>query len=746
MGVLVVLLVAIVAYAMFFVNSATFKTQLQKVALEKADIHLRIDGDIQWSFFPWLGLELDDIGVSMGKDPEIVQFDRAEFGLSLLPLLKQSIKVDQVRLVNLKANLTRDASGHGNWEHSFTSSTTVDSSTTNASATTSENASADQATSADSDKLVIPDFQLDLLQIDNAQVTLRDEQSKQNIDATFNVNLKDVEWNKAWPMVMDAVVKQSDLDGNNALTVSTKLTGNLTVFPERQVFSLADLSLSTKLQGAALPVSPLAADLTVKQVDMDIPQENLFMDQLSIKALGINATAKVKLYQVLSDPQFDAAITLEEFNPREVLKQLNIELPEMADSTAFRKVSGNVSIEGNSNDILIQPLSLALDDTTLKANIVTKLSPLRWDANISGENLDLDRYLPPETEATSSTAVASSDTAAAASSNNTEAKAEAAAAELVPLELVRSLNGHVGFVFKNLIVKKLQLDQVDLDATMTNGVVRISPAAVSLYKGSSTLKALYDARTDTPKLTVSTQVKGIQIKPLLKDFMDLEKISGTTLLVGEINTKGNQVDTLIANLNGDLLAEIDDGALVGMNLTKSVCQGIAAIRKESITSSKFGDDTPFESMNFPIHIVNGEVSTPGLKMASSGLSVTGDGDISLPKQFLEYRVKVAITGSELDNSCRINDNLKNFPLPVICKGNFSDDPAGLCRPDSQAFGQLFKDLATAELKKKAAAEKALLKEKLDAEKARLKEKQDAKLKEEKEKLKDKLKDKLKSLF
>lgn len=736
MGVLVVLLVAIVAYAMFFVNSATFKTQLQKVALEKADIHLRIDGDIQWSFFPWLGLELDDIGVSMGKDPEIVQFDRAEFGLSLLPLLKQSIKVDQVRLVNLKANLTRDASGHGNWEHSFTSSSsTAESSTTNASATTSESASADQATSADSDKLVIPDFQLDLLQIDNAQVTLRDEQSKQNIDATFNVNLKDVEWNKAWPMVMDAVVKQSDLDGNNALTVSTKLTGNLTVFPERQVFSLADLSLSTKLQGAALPVSPLEADLTVKQVDMDIPQENVFMDQLSIKALGINATAKVKLYQVLSDPQFDAAITLEEFNPREVLKQLNIELPEMADSTAFRKVSGNVSIEGNTNDILIQPLSLVLDDTTLKANIVTKLSPLRWDANISGENLDVDRYLPPETEATSSTAVASSDTAAAASSNNTEAKAEAAAAELVPLELVRSLNGHVGFVFKNLIVKKLQLDQVDLDATMTNGVVRISPAAVSLYKGSSTLKALYDARTDTPKLTVSTQVKGIQIKPLLKDFMDLEKISGTTLLVGEINTKGNQVDTLIANLNGDLLAEIDDGALVGMNLTKSVCQGIAAIRKESITSSKFGDDTPFESMNFPIHIVNGEVSTPGLKMASSGLSVTGDGDISLPKQFLEYRVKVAITGSELDNSCRINDNLKNFPLPVICKGNFSDDPAGLCRPDSQAFGQLFKDLATAELK-----------EKLDAEKARLKEKQDAKLKEEKEKLKDKLKDKLKSLF
>ncbi len=734
MGVLLVLLMAILAYVMFFVNSDSFKTELQKVALEKADIHLRIDGDIQWSFFPWLGLELDDIGVAIGKDPEILQFDRAEFGLAILPLLKHTIQVDRVRLVNLKASLNVDKSGRGNWQRFPEADATSTPDTAPAASNNAPASSSYQAASSGGDASSIPNIQLDSLEIDNAQVTYIDEKTQQKIDATFNVNLSNVQWDKAWPMVMDAVVKQSDLAGKNTLTVSSKLTGDLTVFPNREVFSLANASLSTELQGDTLPASPLKATLAIKQLDMDVPQENLFMDGVSVDALGVSASAKVQLYQVLSNPQYTASLSIGEFNPRKVLQQLNITLPDMADDSALTKASGDVKIEGSRNELVVQPMTLALDDTNLQVHVVTELSPLRWDVNVKGNNLNLDRYLPPEatdSESKQGEKQATKDTTASKAGSTTSGANE----ELVPLDLVRSLYGHVGLAFTNLTVKKLQLDNVDLDATMANGMVHVSPAAVSLYQGSATLKATYDARTNTPKLSVSSRVKGIEIQPLLKDFMDLDKLSGTTSLTGELSSKGNQVDTLMANLNGDFLAEINNGALVGVNLTKSVCQGIAAVRKESLKSSDFSANTPFETMDFPIHIVNGKVSTPGLTMTSVGLSVTGDGIVSLPNKSLDYQVNVAVAGSELDHACRVNEKLTKLAFPVVCKGQFSDDPASLCRPDIKGFGNIFAELAKAELK-----------DKLDAEKARLKEKKDAKIDEAKEKLQEKLKDKLKNLF
>ncbi|MCW8356768.1 AsmA family protein [Marinomonas pontica] len=54
-GMLVVGLFAVIAlllaYVMLFVNPNDFKDELKNVALEKANVSLRLDGDISWSFF-----------------------------------------------------------------------------------------------------------------------------------------------------------------------------------------------------------------------------------------------------------------------------------------------------------------------------------------------------------------------------------------------------------------------------------------------------------------------------------------------------------------------------------------------------------------------------------------------------------------------------------------------------------------------------------------------------------------------
>jgi len=740
------------AYVGLFVNPNDFKDELKQVAMEKANVRLRLEGDISWSFFPWLGLELENIGVAIGSDAEILQFDRAEFGLAIMPLLEQTIQVDKVNLVNLKAHLHKNAQGEGNWQLQLPPSAEADANTVAVKGSSNVSSSAEET--AQSSQMKIPDIHLEELRIENAQIVYRDEQTQQRIEADLDIQLQNVQWDQAWPMVMEASVTQSDLQGNQPLKMEASVNSQLTVFPERESLLLDALVVQAKVSGESIPASPLEAKLSAVSVAMDLPQENLLIDGLALSSMGLNLDAKIQAFEVLSNPQFAATLSVGTFNPRTLLNALQVPLPDMADATVLTKASANVALEGSLDEVTIQPISIALDDTKIEANAVLSLAPLRWDVSIAGANLDLDRYLPEPV-----------DTEVEAVTTNTaespQAQANAAATDLIPVELIRGLNGHVGLIFDDIKVKNLTIDQLALDTTQSNGVVSIAPLQASLYQGKVSSQLRLDVRGNTPKIEVVPSVSGVQVQPLLTDFMAMDKIAGETFLSGDLTSQGNSVDALMSSLQGDLLVEMKQGALVGANLTKSVCEGIASIRKETLNASQFGDDTPFETMRFPVHIVDGQISTPGLTMSSAGLQVTGDGTISLPTQSLNYQVNVGITGSQLDDACQVNETVSQLTFPVVCKGAFSDDPAGLCRPDLAGFGTLFTNLAKQEAAQKLAQEKAKLKAELkqkeadlkaelqakrEAEEARLKAELEAKREAEEERLKEKLKDKLKSLF
>ncbi|MGR0278211.1 AsmA family protein [Marinomonas dokdonensis] len=769
-GLLAVVLL-LVAYIMLFVNPNSFKDELQSVALDKANIALRLDGDIGWSFYPWLGLELENVGVAFAGETEVMQFDRAEFGLAVMPLLKQSIQVDKVRLVNLQANLVVDAQGKANWQYQGSAESPVTPPSAQPAVASGTGSSQVPVTpsSDDTAPFTLPEIHLESLQIENAKLSYRDEMSQQLITATANVELANVQWDKAWPMVMDMAFKQSDLQGQNALEGTLDLNANLTLFPSREALSLDSVVLTTEVTSDALPVSPLTAKLNVLNIAADLPQENLLIEGLAISALDLNLDASVEAYQVLSNPEFTATMSLGAFNGRELLQKLNIELPEMADPETLKNISLDMSLEGDSRTITAQPISIVLDDTTMEANAVIGLSPLNWDVRLAGAGLDLDRYLPEpvEEEANDVPRPSQQSKAQQASSGQTanvvsaDKKVADTAEGLIPMELVRSLNGHIGVLFKDIKIKNLQIDELELDSTQNKGLVTVAPLNATLYDGSVSADVTLDARGNVPKIDILPAVKGIQIQPLLIDFMEMDKVSGATYLTGDLHTQGNQIDTLMNSLNGDLLVDIHEGALVGMNLTKSVCEGIAKVRNKTLNSNAFGENTPFETMTFPAHIVNGVVSTPGLKIQSVGLSVTGNGEISLPNSSLDYQTNVGVSGSQLDDACVVNEKVQKLTFPLICRGNFSDDPASLCGPDLAGFGKLFTDLAKeeikAELAEKAEAEKARLKAKLEAEQKALEAKLEAELEAEREALKakleaeqdalkDKLKNKLKSLF
>ena len=753
---IVALFVVAIIYVVVFIDPNDFKQELQDVASKQANVTLRLDGDISWSFFPWLGLELADVGVALGSQSELVKFGKVEFGLAIMPLLSQTVQVDRVKIIDLEANLSVDKQGNPNWSNAVTESDVAVEKNVPSTST--------DGSQSPSEPLSLPNIQLDQLLVQNAQLQYRDEQNNMLLKTALDLELNNVRWDEAWPMLLNVAVEKSDLSGQEKIQSNITLGANLSIFPEKEAFSLEGLTLKTETKAAFLPVSPLVASVTVKQVDFDIPQENILIENAQLTSMGATVSTSINAYQILSEPVFDGSLELADMNPRALLAKLAIALPEMSDESALTNVSASLAVSGSAKKIQISPLTLNLDQTTLNTTAQVNLDPLYWDISVKGNALDVDRYLPTK-----------SDEVATEVPSGTPAPTSSEVAELLPIELIRQLNGRVSIELENLKVLNLKLDSITAKSTQSNGLVKLEPLNVNLYSGSAMLNANLDARQNTPKISVYPDVKNVQIQPLLNDFMELEKIAGSTFINGNLDLTGNSIESLMGSLSGDLLVEVNDGALVGMNLTKAVCEGIAVTRNESLAKSSFGENTPFERLTFPAHIVDGEISTPGLTIAAVTLKVTGDGVISLPNKSLDYRTNIAFAGSELDNACRVKDTFTKLAFPVVCKGNFSDDPAGLCGPDLVGFGKVFADLAKIELnakldaekarakvkleaekaraEEKLAAEKARAQEKLDAEKVRAQEKLDAekakakaKLKEEEDKAKEKLKNSLKGLF
>ena len=95
-----------------------YKDEIRQIARDKAHIELTLNGDIGWSLFPWLGLELHEASVATLTNPTQPFADLQMLGLSVrvLPLLRREVQMSDVRVEGLNLRLNRDKQGHGNWE------------------------------------------------------------------------------------------------------------------------------------------------------------------------------------------------------------------------------------------------------------------------------------------------------------------------------------------------------------------------------------------------------------------------------------------------------------------------------------------------------------------------------------------------------------------------------------------------------------------------------------------------------
>jgi AsmA protein len=357
--------------------------------------------------------------------------------------------------------------------------------------------------------------------------------------------------------------------------------------------------------------------------------------------------------------------------------------------------------------LTLSNIDLRFDESRFNGSANVDLNSLAMQVDLTGDRIDLDRYLPSSSTETTNTS-----------------SEKGWPTDPIEISLPIADNSTYRLSLDTLIVKQQTISDIKLNAKTAGGVLTVEQLEAKAFGGSLNATAEVRANNKVPTLVFNPSFKDIAAEQLMALAMENPILSAKVDLAGTLSTKGTSVKSFIENLNGKMTLTADEGVIKGIDMAQELCQKI-----ENITSLGFNPDqvdktTPIANLNSDFIIKNGVVTNPELLASVDAANLDANGTINLPKQSLDYTLGLTIKEDLFQKSCGINPALRGTRIPVNCRGAFDTDPVKLCKLDTRFVGDMLKKVAG---------------EKLQAE---IDKKKEALEQQAKEKLQDSLKDKL----
>lgn len=727
---LLLLAVAAVAIAVAVINPNDYKPQIEAAVEKQTNLDLMLEGDIGWSFIP-LGLELNEVEANLDGE-RFVALEQLIAQIDFWSLIAMSPQVNTFLLNGLDAHLELNEQGEGNWtrimrEQTATAEAGIDAAEQQPAQETAE----PESQSASGEAL---NFNVENVEISNASVHYNDLSTGQSVTLEdFTVTASDITLGSEFPLDIRFRVETSQpqfaVDGS----INARIQANQAL----NEFAVSGLNAVFDMSGEPFGGESVTAELAGSlAANLENETASLSDFSASLANLSLNTNLNVKGFG--DKPALDGRIEISEFSLKELLNNLGQPAIETTDPEVLKAIALSTNLSGEPGVVALSDLVITLDDTRFNGGGSYNLATGGLVFDLEGDKLNADRYLPPSAEGDSQGA---GNGETQTDSNTQTAEASQPETDLLPLETLRTLLLDIDFGLGELIVSNLTINDIAASTTAKDGLLQVDEFSGKLYYGSFGANATIDARTDNPKWRIRSDVTNVQTLPLLTDLAEVDMLSGGANLKVAVDTTGNRISALRKNANGEISFNLAEGEFRQMNLTRMACQGIALANQESLTTTDWGTTTPFNDMRGTLKIDGNTLNNTDLVAALAGMRLEGNGTVDLEQTDLDYELGLRIVGEiHRDEACRVTEYVENVVIPVECRGNFAEDPAGLCSFDGSRFRDTLKDIA-------ANAAKAKAREEVDRAKEKAEEKVQEKLKEKLgEDAGGKVKDALKGLF
>ena len=688
-----------------------YKDEIRQLARDKANLELDLKGEIGWSLFPWLGLELHDTTLASAATQQQPFADVGMLGLSVrvLPLLSREVQMSDIRVDGLTLRLERDAKGRGNWQD--IGQPAAPGAATPATRTPASGNAAPAAAASANKAAPALKLDIDSLAMSNARIEYRDARSGQQYTLEgLDLRSGAIREGASIPLTLKGYF------GTNqpVLRARGELTGKLRFDTDLKRYLLEDAQLKGDVSGEPLHNQTLAFDLH-GQLLADLAAQVAEWNSLKLTANQLSLLGELKVRELDKQPKLEGALSIAEFDLRAFLEGMGQSLPPMADGNSLKRFALASRFSGSPTSLTLQDLKLTLDDSSFSGQLaVTDFSRQSLRAQLKGNRLDLDRYLAPpskQADAASASRKAEVKQEIAQSAGNgstplpdqptTQAWSED---KLLPLEALRKLDAQVTLSLGQLTLRKLPIDNASLKFKALGGQLTLDELRGDLFDGRFALSGSLDARSDAPQLQFAPQLNDIPLERLLKTLKPEEKppLRGNLQLDANLKARGNSEKALIDSLGGNASFILDDGALADANLEQQLCRGIATLNRKVLTSTFPQKDTPFRELRGSLLLNNGVASNQDLRARLPGLTVNGKGNIDLRVLGLDYRVGVVLEGDQRempDPACQVNERYVGLEWPLRCRGPL-ELGAKACRLDQDGLGKIAAKLAGEKLTEK----------------------------------------------
>lgn len=400
-GLVVLVVVAVVGLAIFLLtfDPNAYKYKLEELVQERYHRTLTIDGEIELSLFPRIGLSVQGVSLSEVNSTEtFASIQSTRLAVAVWPLLSNSFVVDHVAISGFKARVVRGKDGQFNFSNLVGGPAPVAATPANpAEALAGAAQTAAQALTSGTLPPSRNNMQIDIAGLDlkDGEVLLQDEMSGMAVAVTkINANTGRVTFNQPFDVRLTA-----RLEGGNP-RIDANLTGQalLTLDPsaKRYAAQKLDLRMDGKLPGAeakslamrgnlafngqksALDVAGLEVvfqgDVTdpaarATNVDASVAMPKLSIDphksQLQIEKLAVRAKGGV------ADGPFEFAVDAPALNisPTQATGEALTGRVRISGLDASFGLNG---ISGNATELDIKEAKL--DSTSKKGERVVKLT------------------------------------------------------------------------------------------------------------------------------------------------------------------------------------------------------------------------------------------------------------------------------------------------------------------------------------------------------------------------------------
>jgi len=664
--IVLVLIVAVLLAAPFFIDVNSYKSQIEKAVEDQTGRQLSI-GNIDASLLPWVGVELNDVHLANRSgfaNRDFLSVERLHVKLAVLPLLSKKIEIKHFEVVSPVVYLERRSNGESNWEDLIASPAAGGSADSQSQSVTMQ-AHAPAAP-------VLAALQAESLSLTGGQITWVDADAAALVLSELDVALDDVQLQRPVALRVSGRLSGNGFELNAhvgpvgdlaSLNVATlPLQGhfkaeNIQLLPFQHLIEawpeqLGDIASASAQISIQLEQHPSGVRLGEGELHLKaahalalswkVEMPNAERIKINYANLTVNGEglidAKGNVEHLTTKPRFAVRLDgqavertwLETFVP-------GLNAMYSAHPAPWKQLQFSALLEGGSKQLGIKDLQLKLDKDLLNASGTVRYAGPDIRLRMASDQLHLDAWLPQGKEA---------DNAGQTAWEGWSIIAEAIAAADVKgesaepdLRFLRSWRIASQLKVNTLFVRGMQMDDFSAVINGDNGHIRLNPMQFKLAGGKVTEKASLNVNVYPVSWKESVHISDVQAGPLLKALAEVDMLEGGMDMDTKFHATG-LTPAAVNTLNGRGTVSFRDGKLKGFDIA-------GAIRKFTNPAAfqQGAKETDFAQLSGTFDVKNGVAYNQNLFMASPLLRVTGQGTIDLVQKRMDYEVKPRVVGS-----------------------------------------------------------------------------------------------------